>query len=61
MSTSLSCLVDNLSDKIHNDGKCVNCGSCLEYISIKNGKLFECLNCKKIYSRKFTGKLEKKV
>ena len=61
MCTSLSRLVDNLSEGIHNDGKCANCSSYLEYISIKNGKLlFECFDCKKRYSRKFSKKLAKK-
>ena len=61
MSTSLSNLVDNLSGKIYND-KCSNCGSSLEYISTKDGKFFfECFDCKKKCSRKFTEKLEKKL
>ena len=49
MSTSLSNLVDNLSEGIHNDSKCNKCDSCLEYISTKkNGKLlFECFVCKR--------------
>ena len=38
MSSSLSKLVDNLSEGIHND-KCVDCNSCLDYIKIKNKKL----------------------
>ena len=60
MSTSLSNLVNNLSDGIHNAGKCAECSSCLEYISAKNGKLlFECFECKKRYSRKFSKKLAK--
>ena len=33
MSTSLSSLVNNLSDELYND-KCTNCKSCLEYIYI---------------------------
>ena len=38
-----------------------NCGSSLEYISIKNGKLlFECFDCKKRYTIKFNKKLTKK-
>ena len=62
MSTSLSSLVDNLSSGIHNDGKCANCSSCLEYTSTKNGKLlFECFDCKKRYSRTFNKKLAKKL
>ena len=35
MSSSLSKLVDNLSEGIHNN-KCVGCNSCLDYIKIKN-------------------------
>ena len=35
MSSSLSKLVDNLSEGFHNN-KCVNCNSCLDYIKIKN-------------------------
>ena len=38
MSSSLSKLVDNLSEGIHNN-KCVDCNSCLNYIKIKNEKL----------------------
>ena len=34
MSTSLSSLVDNLSEGIHDNGKCTKCNSSLEYISI---------------------------
>ena len=62
MSTSLSNLVDNLSDGIHNDGKCTNCSSSLECISTrKNGKLlFECFDCKRRYLRKFSKKLTTK-
>ena len=48
MSTSLSSLVDNLSEGIHNR-RCNNCSSDLEYISRrKNGKLlFKCFKCEK--------------
>ena len=47
MSTSLSNLVDNLSEGLHNN-KCKDCKSCLEYIKVKNGQfIFECLKCKK--------------
>ena len=35
MSSSLSKLVDNLSEGIHNN-KCLDCNSCLDYIKIKN-------------------------
>ena len=34
MSTSLSNLLDNLSEGIHDNGKCTKCNSFLEYISI---------------------------
>ena len=46
MSTSLSKLVDNLSEGIHNN-KCLDCESCLDYIRTKNEKLIlKCFNCK---------------
>ena len=35
MSSSLSKLVDNLSERIHNN-KCLGCNSCLDYVKIKN-------------------------
>ena len=48
MSTSLSSLVDNLSEKIHS-GKCKDCKSELDYMSFKNNQLiFQCLECKNI-------------
>ena len=47
--SSLSKLVDNLPEGIHNN-KCVNCNYCLDYIKIKNEKLIlECYNCKQHY------------
>ena len=36
MSTSLLTLVDNLSNKIIENGKCVNCKFYLEFIKIRN-------------------------
>ena len=62
MSTSLSRLVDNLSNSIIKNGKCGSCGSNLEYIAIrKSGRLIlECYDCKRRYSEKFSEKLEKK-
>ena len=39
MSSSLSKLVDNLSEGIHNN-KCVICNSCLDYIKIENEKKY---------------------
>ena len=60
MSSSLSKLVDNLSEGIHND-KCVDCNSCLDYIKIKNEKLLlKCLNCNTYCQKKFNQDLIKK-
>ena len=46
MSSSLSKLVDNLSEGIHNN-KCLDSNSCLDYVRItKNEKLLlKCFNC----------------
>ena len=47
MATSLSKLVDNLTDNIHND-KCVKCKSNLCFVNTMNETLiFECVDCKK--------------
>ena len=35
MSTSLSSLVGNLSEKVHSD-KCIDCKPCLDYMSVKD-------------------------
>ena len=35
MSSSLSNLVDNLSEGLHSD-KCTNCKSCLDYMTTKD-------------------------
>ena len=52
MPSSLSKLVDNLSEGIHNN-KCVDCNSCLDYINIKNKKLLlKCFNCNAYYRKK---------
>ena len=53
MSSSLSKLVDNLSEGIHNN-KCLDCNSCLDYVRItKNEKLFlKCFNCNNYYIKK---------
>ena len=61
MSSSLSKLVDNLSEGIHNN-KCVNCNYCLDYIKIKNEKLLlKCFNCDSYYKKKFNEDLIKKL
>ena len=45
MSSSLSNLVDNLSEGVHSD-KCTDCKSCLDYMSIKDNQLiFRCFAC----------------
>ena len=62
MSTSLSTLVDNLSNKIIENGKWKNCDCCLDYIKIrKSGELvIECFNCKRIYLKKIDDETLKK-
>ena len=60
MSSSLSKLVDNLSEGIHNN-KCADCKSNIDYIKTKNEKLIlECYNCKKRYRKKFNKDLIKR-
>ena len=61
MSSSLSKLVENLSEGIHNN-KCLDCGSCLDYVRItKNEKIIlEFYNCKQRYKKKFNQDLIKK-
>ena len=53
MSSSLSKLVDNLSERIHNN-KCFDCKSNLDYVRItKNKKLIlKCFNCNIYYKKK---------
>ena len=53
MSSSLSKLVDNLSEGIHNN-KSLDCKCCLVYIKTKNKKLFlKCFNCNNYYKKRF--------
>ena len=53
MSTSLSSLVGNLSEKLHSD-KCKDSNSELDYMTIKNNQLvFQCLECKKNYKKDY--------
>ena len=69
MASSLSKLVDNLSEGIHNN-KCCDCGSNLDYIKTtakpsflerKNEKLIlECYNCKQRYKKKLNKELIKR-
>ena len=51
MATSLSKLVDNLTEGIHSD-KCLNCKSDLSYMKvIDEALIFRCFNCKKNYKK----------
>ena len=60
MSASLSDLVDNLSDRFHED-KCKDCKSKLSYMSVKDNQLiFQCFECKKNYEKEFDMELVKK-
>ena len=60
MSMSLSKLIDNLSEGLHNN-KCSNCKSCLDYIETKNEKLiFKCFNCKQNNEYDFNKELIKR-
>ena len=60
MSSSLSKLVDNLSEGIHNN-KCVDCKSSFDYIKTKNEKLIlEFYNCKQRYRMNFNKELIKR-
>ena len=54
MSTSLSNLVSNLSEGLHND-RCIDCKSChmIDYMTTKDEQLiFRCFRCKKNYEKK---------
>ena len=60
MPSSLSKLIDNLSEGLHNN-KCANCESCLDYIKTKNEKLIlTCFNCKQYYEKGFNKELVKR-
>ena len=51
MSISLSNLVSNLSEVLHND-RCIDCKSCLDYMTTKDEQLiFRCFSCKKNYEK----------
>ena len=53
MSTSLSNLVDTLSEGLRNI-RCTDCKSCLDYMSVKNNQLiFRCFESKEIYKKDF--------
>ena len=57
MSTSLSKLVDNLSEGLHYN-RCADCKSCLDYMTTKDKKLIiRCFTCKKYYEKGFNKEL----
>ena len=57
MATSLSKLVDNLTEDIHGD-KCVDCKSDLSYMKVMDETLiFRCFNCKKNYKKEINKEL----
>ena len=57
METSLSKLVDNLTEDIHGD-KCVDCKSDLNYMKVIDETLiFQCFNCKKNYEKEINKEL----
>ena len=57
MSTSLSNLVSNLSEGLHND-RCIDCKSCLYHMTTKDEQLiFRCFRCKKNYEKDFNKEL----
>ena len=59
-SSSLSSLVDNLSEGLHNY-KCTNCKSCLDHISTKNNQLIsKCIKCSKNHEKHFNKGLIKR-
>ena len=57
MSTSLSNLVSNLSEGLHND-RCIDCKSYFDYMPAKDGQLiFRCFRCKKNHEKDFNKEL----
>ena len=57
MPTSLSNLVSNLSEGLHND-RCIDCKSCLDYMTTKDEQLiFMCFRYKKNYEKNFNKEL----
>ena len=57
MATSLSKLVDNLTEGIHSD-KCINCKSDISYMKVIGETLiFRCFNCKRNYEKEINKEL----
>ena len=60
MTTLLSNLVDNVTERIHKI-KCKDCDCFLKYESIKDNLIqYKCLSCKKDFSNKLDKELRKK-
>ena len=65
MSSSLSSLVDNLSEGLHSN-RCTDCKSRLDYMTTKDDQqgctqlIFRCFECKKNYKKDFNKELIKK-
>ena len=60
MSSSLSSLIDNLSEGLHSD-KCTDCKSCLDYMITTDDHLISrCFECKKSYKKDFNKELIKR-
>ena len=60
MSSSLSSLADNLSERLHSV-KCTDCKSCLDYMITKDDQLiFRYFECKKNYKKDFNKELIKR-
>ena len=59
MSSSLSNLVDNLSEELHNN-RCTDCKSCLDYMSVDEQLIFRCFECKKNFKKNFNNELIKR-
>ena len=58
--SSLSSIVDNLTQRLHND-KYNDCKSCLKYVSTKDNRIiFKCLKCNKRYEKEFNKDLIKR-
>ena len=60
MPSSLSNLIDNLSEGLQSD-TCTDCKSCLNYMTTKDDQLvFRCFECKKNYMKDFYKELIKR-
>ena len=60
MSSSLSSLVDNLSEGLHSE-KCADCKSHLDYMLLKDDKpILRCFEYKKNYEKEFNKELIKR-